>query len=251
AEMSAKSLAGPWRIDGDAALDGEHGSFSISSSQPDDNGVLRARTRLVPDKHPVTIDLDGELKFVDSKPNYQGTLTAAIENRGEAKSADKNDAPPRVKGKFELTNERIRVPEYRLEIGALDDPYVITGEATLDTGNQPEFLLTADGQQIDVNRLGNQGATGKTTRDPAVSARQRLTNLIAIAAAIPIPQVPGKATVRLPAIVAGDTTIRDVQLDLQPAGTGWKIDNAVGTLPGRTQVEAKGSLTLKGEPSFS
>ncbi len=32
------------------------------------------RTRLQPDKHPVTVDLDGELKLVDSKPNYQGTV---------------------------------------------------------------------------------------------------------------------------------------------------------------------------------
>ncbi|MBB4477630.1 uncharacterized protein involved in outer membrane biogenesis [Rhizobium etli] len=251
AEMSAKSLAGPWRIEGDAALDGEHGNFSISSSQPDEKGVLRMRTKLSPDKHPVSIDLDGELKLVDRKPNYQGQLSAAIENRNSAKSANKNEQPPRVKGRFELTNERIRIPEYRMEIGPTDDPYVITGEATLDTGNAPEFLLTADGQQIDVNRIGNEGAAGKTTRDPAVSARQRLNSLIDIVAQVPIPQVPGKASVKLPAIVAGDTTLRDVQLELEPAGTGWMIDSAIGTLPGRTLVEGKGKLLLQGEPSFN
>ncbi|WP_184354497.1 AsmA family protein [Rhizobium sp. BK602] len=250
AEMSAKSLAGPWRIEGNAALDGEHGNFTISSSQPDDSGVLRVRTRLVPDRHPVNVDLDGELKLVNSKPDYIGLFTAGIEDKQARKSADE-PIQPRVKGRFELTNERIRISEYRLEVGAADDPYVVTGEATLDTGKKPEFLLTADGQQIDVNRLGNnQGASGKTNRNPAISARQRLNNLIAVAAEIPIPQVPGKATFRLPAIVAGDTTIRDVQLDLQPAGTGWKIDHAIGTLPGRTQVEASGRLMLQGEPNF-
>ncbi|WP_310294676.1 AsmA-like C-terminal region-containing protein [Rhizobium sp. BE258] len=250
AEMSAKSLAGPWRIDGDATLDGEHGSFVIASGQPDENGALKVRTRLVPDQHPVSVDLDGELKLVDRKPNYQGTMSAAIENRGQAKS-DKTAPPPRVKGRFELTNERIRVPDYRLEIGSTDDPYVITGEATLDTGSAPEFLLIANGQQIDVNRIGNQGAGGKTARDPGLSARQRLNSLINIVAQVPIPQVPGKASVRLPAIVAGDTTIRDVQLDLQPAGDGWTIDDAVGTLPGRTQVEGTGRLALRGQPSFN
>jgi hypothetical protein len=75
---------------------------------------------------------------------------------------------------FELTNERIRVPEYRLEIGPKDDPYLVTGEATLDTGKEQEFLLLADGQQIDVSRIGNAGAAGKTDRDPAISVRQRL-----------------------------------------------------------------------------
>ncbi len=252
AEMSAKSLAGPWRVDGDAALDGERGKFIISSSQPDDNGVLKVRTRLVPESHPVSIDLDGELKLVSSKPDYLGTFSAGIETRQARKvTADAKSSEPRVKGKFELTNDRIRIPEYWLELGASDDPYVINGEATLDTGPKPEFLLTADGQQIDVNRLGNQGSEGKTTRNPTVSARQRLSSLIAIAGEIPIPQVPGKATVRLPAIVAGDTTLRDVQLDLEPAGAGWTVDKAVGTLPGRTQVEAKGTLLLQGDPNFT
>ncbi len=251
AEMSAKSLAGPWRIEGDAALDGEHGNFLISSNQLDENGVLRMRTRLQPDKHPVSVDLDGELKLVDRKPNYQGTMSAQIERTGtnQAKGTDKTQ-PPRLKGKFELTNESIRIPEYRLEIGAVEDPYVVTGEATLDTGVKPQFLLTADGQQIDVNRIGNQGSGGKTSRDPSLSAKQRLNALIQIVSQIPVPQVPGKASVRLPAIVAGDTTIRDVQLDLEPAGSGWTIDHAFGTLPGRTLVEGDGQLTLQGQPSF-
>jgi len=249
ADMSAKSLAGPWRIEGDGALDGERGTFSISSSQPDERGVLRVRTRLLPEQHPVSVDLDGELQLVNRKPDYIGSFSAGIETK--QKSDDPKQAEPRVKGKFELTNERIRVPEYRLEVGMVDDPYVVTGEATLDTGSNPEFLLTADGQQIDVNRLGNRGTNGKTSRSAAVSARQRLATLISIASEIPVPQVPGKATFRLPAIVAGDTTVRDVQLDLQPAGRGWKVDKAVGTLPGRTQVEAEGDLVLKGDASFS
>ncbi|EPE97652.1 AsmA family protein [Rhizobium grahamii] len=249
AEMSAKSLAGPWRIEGDAALDGAHGNFTIASNQPDENGILRMRTRLQPDKQPVTVDLDGELKLVDRRPNYQGTVSASIENRDGKKTA-KGDLPPRLKGKFELTNESVRIPEYRLEVGATDDPYVVTGEATLDTGSKPQFLLIANGQQIDVNRIGNQGANGKTTRDAGLSARQRLNALIQIVSQVPVPQVPGKASVRLPAIVAGDTTIRDIQLDVQPAGSGWTIDNAVGTLPGRTQVEGQGKLNLQGQPSF-
>ncbi|GAC1040678.1 AsmA family protein [Rhizobium sp. No.120] len=250
AQMSARSLAGPWRIEGDGALDNEHGNFTVSSSQPDDNGVLRVRTRLMPDRHPLNVDLDGELKLVNSKPDYMGSFTAGVNDKQTRDSVDQK-AQPRIKGRFELTNDRIRVPEYRLEVGADDDPYVVTGEATLDTGSKPEFLLTADGQQIDVNRLGNnKGTNGKTNRNPAISAHQRLNTLIAIAAEIPVPQVPGKATFRLPAIVAGDTTIRDVQLDLEPAGTGWKIDHAIGTMPGRTQVEARGNLMLMGEPNF-
>ena len=214
---------------------------------------MALRARLTPDKRPFGVELDGDLKIVDLKPLYQGKFTLT-ENRqnAEAQTADGDDARNalRVTGGFELTNERIRVPEYRLEVGPKDDPYLVTGEATLDTGQKPEFLLLADGQQIDVSRIGNTGEAGKTGRDPAISVRQRLAAMLAIAADIPIPQVAGRASLKLPAIVIGDTTVRDVRLDLRPDGAGWMIDNAVALLPGRTQLEAKGRLNLRGQRAF-
>ncbi|WP_353622931.1 AsmA family protein [Aliirhizobium terrae] len=72
-----------------------------------------------------------------------------------------------------------------------------------------------------------------------------------MAASIPIPQVPGRASLKLPAVVLNDTTIRDIQLDVQPAGEGWTVDKAVATLPGRTRMEASGALVLEGQPSFA
>lgn len=240
AQVSAKSLAGPWRIDGRAALDGESGAFQLSSGQAE-NGALSLRARIVPDRLAFTADLDGALKVVDFRPQYHGDFTIAEKPRPKGEGpAD----PIRVAGKFELSNERIRVPDYRLEAGPHEDPYVVTGEATLDTGRAPEFLLIADGQQIDVSRIGNNGEGGKTGRNPQVSARQRLQALLAIAADIPIPQVPGRASLFLPAVVVGDTTVREVRLDVKPDGEGWRIDRADALLPGRTTLEAKGRLTL-------
>ncbi|OQP87859.1 hypothetical protein BTR14_04755 [Rhizobium rhizosphaerae] len=252
ADLSARTLAGPWQVEGRGALDGEAGRFSLSSGEPDSEGALPLRARLIPDKRPFGFDLEGLLKIVDFRPLYQGKFTLT-ENRGQqaqdAKSADVQ--APRITGTFELTNERIRVPDYRLEVGPRDDPYLVTGEATLDTGKVPQFLLLANGQQIDVSRIGNRGGeAGKTNRNPDVSVRQRLQAMLNILADIPIPQVPGRANLRLPAIVIGDTTVRDVRLDLRPDRAGWLVDNAVAQLPGRTQLEAKGRLTLVGQRAF-
>ncbi len=246
AQLAAKSLGGPWRIDGRAALDGESGAFQLSSGQVE-NGALSMRARIVPDRLSFTADLDGNLKVVDFRPQYQGGFTLSEKPRPKGEGAGD---PIRVAGKFELSNERIRVPEYRLEAGPPDDPYVVTGEATLDTGRAPEFLLIADGQQIDVSRIGNNGETGKTGRNPQVSARQRLQALLAIAADIPIPQVPGRASLFLPAVVVGDTTVREIRLDVKPDGDGWRIDRADALLPGRTKLEAKGRLTLRENRGF-
>ncbi|MCC2610372.1 AsmA family protein [Neorhizobium petrolearium] len=250
-DFSAVSLRGPWRGEGDATLDGYAARFNLSSGAADtDARRLPLRLRLWPDAQPVEVNLDGELSLADGKPNYNGNFTLdLLQEEDDTEPVEAPPPGPRVKGGFELTNERIRIPQYRVEIGAADNPYVVTGEATLDTGEKPEFLLTAEGQQIDVNRLG-EGGRAKTGRDPAVSAQRRINNFIRMAASIPIPQVPGRASLRLPAIVANDTTIRDIKLDIRPAGRGWAVDNVVATLPGRTQLEAKGSLLLRDRVSF-
>jgi uncharacterized protein involved in outer membrane biogenesis len=247
AQISARSLAGPWRVAGRGTLDGEAGAFELSSGQVDEKGALTMRARIIPDGLGFTTDLDGELKIVDFRPQYHGGFT--LNEKPKVAYGQPAD-PIRVSGLFELSNERVRIPEYRLEAGPRDDPYVVTGEATLDTGREPEFLLIADGQQIDVSRIGNSGEGGKTGRDPHISARQRLQALLAIAADIPIPQVPGRASLALPAVVIGDTTVRDLRLDVRPDGDGWQIVRADALLPGRTALEAKGRLTLRENRAF-
>ncbi|MBD9372859.1 AsmA family protein [Rhizobium sp. ARZ01] len=248
AQLSARSLSGPWRIDGRGALDGTTGAFQISTGQLDEKGVLKLKARIVPDRIAFSADLDGDLKVVDFRPQYRGTFSLA-----EKKLPDTRDAsrPIRVSGEFELSNERLRVPQYNLAAGDPADPYIVTGEATLDTGKEPEFLLIADGQQIDVSRIGNNGESGKTGRNPQASARQRLQGLLDILADIPVPQVPGRASLKLPAIVIGDTTVREVLLDVEPDGDGWTVARGTAQFPGRTTVEAKGRLTLKGSRRFA
>jgi uncharacterized protein involved in outer membrane biogenesis len=251
ADMSADTLRGPWRGEGNAILDGHEAKFNLTSGEVNADGQrVPLRLRIRPDAQPVSVDFDGELTVADNRPSYHGTFNLDfLEEESEAEPVKAPPPGPRVKGEFQLTNERVRIPQYRLELGGLDNPYVVTGEATLDTGTKPEFLLTADGQQIDVNRLSD-GPQAKTGRDPAASAQRRINAFLKMAASIPIPQVPGRASLKLPAIVINDTTIRDIRLDVRPAGRGWSVDNVVVTLPGRTQLEAKGALNLRDRVSF-
>jgi uncharacterized protein involved in outer membrane biogenesis len=253
AEMSAASLAGPWRGEGNATLDGQEARFSlVTGSANVEEKRLPIRLRLWPDAEPLEVNLDGDLALTENVPTYGGSFAAnVLQEEDDTEPVTAPPPGPRVKGSFELTNDRIRVADYRLEVGAANDPYVVTGEATLDTGVKPEFLLTAEGQQIDVNQLGQQGLRGKTGRDAAASAQRRLHAFVEMAASIPIPQVPGHASLKLPAVIWNDTTIRDIQLDVRPAGAGWTVDKAVATLPGRTKMEASGALVLEGKPSFA
>lgn len=252
AAMSAKSLAGPWKAVGDAVLDGEPGRFSVSTNLEEGKGEgMYLRTRIMPSNRPFGAELEGQLAVVDGKPSYKGSFLAFLQQADESQKTEQDRPAPRLKGSFELTNEKIRVPEYRLEVGDTADPYVVTGEATLDTGKDQEFLLLADGQQIDVARIDYSGAAGKTGRDPGDTVRKRFEHFAEIVSSIPVPSVPGRASLKLPAILIGDTSIRDVRLDVRPAQGGWVVDNAVATLPGRTQLETRGVLGLKGTPIFN
>ncbi|MBP1853521.1 AsmA family protein [Rhizobium halophytocola] len=251
ADLSAKSLAGPWSASGHAVLDGEASKFGLSTLAPDPaTGDIPLHVRLFPDDRPFDVDLDGDLKSEEGRPSYVGKFAGEWRSEPATDKTVKPATGPKVRGEFELTNDRVRIPTYQLDLGDADNPYAVTGEATLDTGAKPEFLLTADGQQIDVNRIGNGGQQGKTGRNGGSSARERLMQLLSRAAEIPIPTVPGHATLRLPAIVAGDTVVRNLQLDVRPDGSGWQIDKAVAVLPGRTQLEASGKLALGARPSF-
>ncbi|MFN3459310.1 MAG: AsmA family protein, partial [Novosphingobium sp.] len=251
AAISARTLAGPWSVEGTAALDGEAARFGLTTSAPI-GAALPLRLRIDPEMRPFDLMLEGELALEEGKPHYTGNFTSTwkVATDPTSEPGQKPVPAPRVRGEFKLANDSIAIPTYRLELGEIADPYVITGEAKLDTGANPEFLLTAEGQQVDVNRLAADGSQAKTSRNGSVSMQQRMALLMSTAAQIPVPKVPGRATLRLPAIVAGDTVFRDLQLDVRPAGDGWTVDRAVGLLPGRTQVEASGRLVLVGTPSF-
>lgn len=250
AVASAKSLSGPWIVEGRARLLGRSGAFTIATGAADEAGTIRLRTRIRPDDRPVEIETEGDGRIVDGKPRYDGSFVLRVLAEAEGEAGTAQDTRAIARGSFEADNERLRIPDYRLEMGGGDDPYIVTGEATVDTGANPDFLLTADGQQVDVSRLGGEETNGKTSRRPA-SLPERLTQLAAFLAELPPPPLPGRIDIALPAIVAGDTTIRDIDIIARPADQSWQIDRLVANLPGRTKVEADGLLQVGERTAFS
>ncbi len=245
---SAKSLKGPWRFEGNGALDGVNGQFSASTGSYEGGGELRVISHVAPEGMPFSLDLEGNLKMEELRLRYRGNFAASY--RAASGNQQDNLRGPRATGQFELANDAIRLPEYRLELGDPTDPYVVTGKAAFDTGLKPEFLLTAEGQQVDISRIGG-GDEAKTSRHPEEgSAMTRLQALLAVVGDIPIPSVPGQASIHLPSILAGDTTYRNIVIEARPAEGGWSISKATAELPGRTVLEARGTLMSRGGLAF-
>ncbi|PWV99163.1 AsmA-like protein [Hoeflea marina] len=251
AVMSARSLSGPWLIDGTASILGQSGAFSISTGTVAEDGSVRMRLRLSPDGRPMLLEAEGDARIADSKPRYDGGFTLQVLQAAQSAATE---VKPLVvaKGSFEADNERLRIPDYRMEIGTSADPYVVTGEATIDTGPKPEFLILADGQQVDMDRLAaDAGEADAPPVAAAVPLADRIALLRDLISQLPPPPLPGRVSIALPAVVAGDTTVRDVAIDARPDGDGWQIDKLTVNLPGRTTVEASGRLDLGQDTGFA
>lgn len=249
ADVSARSLAGPWRATGTLNVDGRRARLTASTDQMNDDGSTRLRLTANPDAFPVDIETDGRLSLADGVPAYKGTFRIAG-IKPETSNADGEparlvpDPPPnRLTGSFSLAGERLDIDKFRFETGPLADPYVADGSASVELGKEPRFVVTANGAQVRLTNMGENVNTGQTIQDRFAALQQALSLFTK-------PPIPGVVDVKLPAVVAGDTTIREVTISAAPALDGWYLSSASALLPGRSTLEAKGFLTTGTAPRF-
>jgi len=249
AQVSAKSLSGPWSVEAEGEIAGHRGGVSISTGTVQKDGSIRMRVKVVPDSWPVLLETEGEARIEDNKPLYDGLFTFTALSDPDAGGVVSEKPLVVAKGDFAATNERLSINEWRAEIGFSADPYVVTGQATIDTGRDPEFLLLADGQQINMDQLaGEEAASDSTTAVVPLGDRFAIIN--DLIDRLPPPPLPGRVSLNLPAIVAGDTTLREITLEARPDGDAWLVDKFSANLPGRTTVEARGRLVTGADVGF-
>ncbi|WP_452039056.1 AsmA family protein [Aquibium oceanicum] len=258
ADLSADSLAGPWRVDGSLRLDGMLTDVSVSTGTANPDGTMRVRLRADPERYPVAFEADGSAQFKPDSPLYSGTFHLDADNRdktvlrgsdGETfvasgQAGQDAGADYRFAGRFQLDHKRLDIPEFRLETGPREDPYTADGTALFDFGATPRFLIQATGAQVRFDEAIGKGNeySGATLEDRFEGLKTALENL-------PRPAIKGTLDIDLPAVVAGDTTIRNVRLSAEPSEGGWAVNTLSALLPGRTTLEASGYLR-SGEEDF-
>lgn len=253
ADVSAATLSGPWRMDGFLRLDGMRTGISISTGSVTPEGGMRIRLRASPERYPFEVEADGQARFEKKAALYSGTFKLDARNAAAAVapvSAAEQQGKPRIadyrfSGRFALDHRRLDIPEFRIETGPRDDPYTADGTALFHLGADPRFLVQATGAQVRFD-----DAIGNATEFSGATFAQRFSALRGFLEDLPRPTIPGTIDLDLPAIVAGDTTIRDVRFSAEPAQTGWTIETLSATLPGRTTLEANGRLDLDEDFGF-
>ncbi|MER8438309.1 AsmA family protein, partial [Mesorhizobium sp. M1393] len=257
--ISAKSLAGPWRMDGSFRLDGLRSTVVASTGTAGSDGQMRLRLKLDPDAYPLVIEADGNAGIVNGAAIYSGQFKVASSDKNGADkssaqlqgsdgemmkaSAGKPEPGFRLNGKFLLDHRKLGVDEFRFETGPLDNPYTADGKAAVELGPNPSFSIEADGAQVQFDEAVG-AAAGLTLSERVAALEQALLDL-------PKPTIPGTVEVKLPAVVAGDTTVRDVRLSAEPADAGWSVKSLAATLPGRARLEANGMLSVEDHFGFT
>ncbi|MDH7789504.1 AsmA family protein [Ochrobactrum sp. AN78] len=255
AVMSANSLSGPWQANGTLDIEGQKLALDLNSGEAKPDGSLRLRARISPDAIPASFETDGDITLKEGRLNYAGNFSlrsadaVALNTKNQKTSTEKPFfSDLRLSGKFEADRSRFDAREFRMEQGPADNPYVVNGKAFIDYGDTPRFDISADGQQIfwgPVETTEDQQAVTPVPLGDRVALVRRMLEQL------PIPGMPGNVELRLPAVIAGGTTIRSVTISAGPDGNGWNIRQFSADLPGRTKVEAKGKLSVGKDFGFA
>lgn len=244
AQMSARGLTGPWRVEGGLRFDGRAIGVLASTGTVAEDGSMRLRVQAQPSAQPVLIEADGSVRLESGAPRYAGQFKVAERREARPQGQPAAMPGPRVGGRFTLDHQRLAVDEFLLETGPLDNPYSAEGSGFLDFGGEPRFSLTADGAQVRFEQPAGEGGG-------SIAFAERMRLLEDLLLRLPKPDIPGSVEVSLPAVVTGDTTIRDLRLSARPTPEGWAVDRFTAALPGRTTLEASGRLDNRTALTFS
>ena len=147
-------------------------------------------------------------------------------------------------GSVRMTPTAASFSDLRVQAGEGSQPYVLTGSGELDYGKTPRFSLKLKGEQVDVDRVAGLGKGENAPKGEKAGLAARVEAMRKVLADVPRPPIPGTVDISLPVVVAGDTTIRDVAFKASPAPGGWSLAQLTAELPGRTRLQASGTVGL-------
>ena len=247
AKVSAQALSGPWVADGRFMYGTTAYDARLSTGAKQVGETLRARLNLAPQSGFFDAAFDGRIDFKNEAPFYAGKLD--ITALGAQDESGKRQKIADVKGDFSIDANGIKMTEAAFTAGPEGAPYRANGSAGLTFGKNARFDVTLKGQQINFGEGEGSAKDDRVTL--GVPFSERIAALQNTLSQVPVPDIPGQVDLALPALVIGDTIIRNAEIRASPAKAGWQIERYSVELPGRTIIEGNGDLSLGEALSFS
>ncbi len=237
AGIDARSLLGPWKVEGNLTIEGQPTAFRLATGKQEADGSIRAKLDLAPAALPFTVSADGVVNQDGKGPLWGGTFTLA-EVLPPTKEGEPVPPPGwRALGSFELRPDMLRLPELTLAEGPEDRPFSLTGAATVALGTDMRFDAVLKSRQVDLDR-----SLGKGPNEP-VDVNAAGAALVTALSQLPRPPIPGRIGFDVPGIVVGGSVVQNLQFDAATDRDGWRVEELAADLPGRTRLSADGTVT--------
>lgn len=235
--ITARALNGPWKLRGEAVVNGQGISIALNTGKWRVDGPLKFGLRLAPvEGAGLTYSFDGQ-SSVGDKHEITGKLKIVPTASKKGKADAQADFRP-VVFRADVKADFDQVKFSKIEVApkdAVDVTTFVTGEAEIKFGSILRVDADLKAARFDMDSvLGNRGR--KTLRsmgslDAMAGFVERLPKNIHL-----------HTTVALTTLIIAGESLDGVNIDLDVVETTLKINRLSVTLPGQTKAMFKGSL---------
>ncbi|MTI45403.1 AsmA family protein [Roseibium hamelinense] len=237
--LSARSLAGPYKVDGTFLHNRAPYTVGVATGRRQADGALRVKAQLTPTNVPLDLAVDGLLSHSEEVPTYKGTFNLVSLSFDEQVSRTWQTS-----GNFDADVEGIAIPEFEFRFGPEDRLLGADGSADLHFAGKRRFEIRARAKQLDLDRL-----LGGGPQEPA-KLSSLSSDLSASLKNVPMPDMEGVLALDFPAVVVGGGLVQDVKLDLETMLGGWRVARFAARAPGRTTFATQGDLGLSPNTTY-
>ncbi|KZL21457.1 AsmA family protein [Pseudovibrio axinellae] len=239
-ELYAGGLQGPFKAEGALRYDGVPYTLKIGSGRLERGGQIRIKTQVYPANVAAQFTTDGFLKHENGVVSYTGDVEAqSVRSEGSEKLEWAG------RSKFTVNGERLELTESTLRLGSEDRPITAEGGGVYQFGPERQFQAVAEFKQVDLDRM-----IGGGPQHPLVPATEVLARITGGLQGIPLLDVKGQMDLNVPVVVAGGSVVSNLSALLEATGTGWKIEELSGELPGGSQFQTSGYLNLSDSAGY-
>lgn len=243
-ELSAGTLAGPYRITGAFARGATPHEIRLSTAPAEADGSVRFKGSVRTPANGGSVSVDGLLRDLLGRPHVEGELTARIplppQSAPAPQGAQGQERAFEVKAGLKADTAGMNLTDMAVSFEQDGRPQLAAGAATVHWGEVSDLSLSLGSRWLDLDRIA-----GAAPSDGPLAIVARL--LGAVGDAVP---GSGQSRVRLDldqATLAGEVVSGlGVTVSRRPNGLGLQVE--VAQAPGGSRIEADGLLVPGPDP---
>lgn len=227
-ELRAQAAA--LRGDGNFLLGGQRYPFRLSTSRAVDSDAIRLRAGISQGPGGIAADLDGLVRFEQSRPRFDGTASLAAL---AAAAGDTPRTPWRLAAKLEADPALAKLDQAEVSWGADDRALKLTGGGEARFGAAPRLDAKLSARQLDADRL-------LAKPGDAAAPQPWLARLRDLAASLPLPPLPARVSLDADQIMIGSRPVTDLTAELRGDNQAWQLEQLELRAPGGTRLALRG-----------